>query len=39
MYQELGENYFDERARQEIVRRSVRRIERLAYEMILKQPV
>jgi hypothetical protein len=34
----LGENYFDERARREVVRRSVRRIERLGYEVILKQP-
>lgn len=38
VYQELGQNYFDERARREVVRRSVRRIERLGYEVILKQP-
>lgn len=35
-YQDLGGNYFDERDRQAAVRRSVRRIERLGYKVILQ---
>jgi transposase len=36
VYHELGPNYFDEQARQAIVRRSVRRIERLGYRVTLE---
>jgi transposase len=32
-YQDLGPNYFDERDRQAVVRRSVRRIEQLGYKV------
>lgn len=35
-YQDLGGNYFDQRDRQAAVRRSVRRIERLGYKVILQ---
>ncbi len=34
-YQELGTNYFDERERQEMERRLIRRLERLGYEVVL----
>jgi len=34
-YQELGANYFDERERQQVERRLVRRLERLGYEVAL----
>lgn len=36
VYQDLGENYCDERARQQVVRRTVRRLERLAYEVTVE---
>jgi transposase len=32
-YEDLGPNYFDERDRQAVVRRSVRRIEQLGYKV------
>jgi transposase len=35
-YSELGGNYFDERNRAATVRRAVRRIERLGYEVELQ---
>ena len=35
-YQELGANYFDERERQELERRLVRRLQRLGYEVVLQ---
>jgi transposase len=35
-YHDLGGNYFDERDRAEVQRRSVRRLEALGYEVILK---
>ncbi len=35
-YQELGANYFDERERQDVERRLVKRLQRLGYEVILK---
>ena len=35
-YQDLGENYFDERARLITVRRAVQRIERLGYQVALQ---
>jgi transposase len=34
-YQELGANYFDERERQDLERRLVRRLRRLGYEVAL----
>ncbi len=37
-YRDLGVNYFDERERQEVERRLVRRLQRLGYEVTL-QPV
>ena len=37
-YRELGGNYFDERDKSNAVRRAVRRIERLGYQVEL-QPV
>ena len=36
MYQEMGANYFDERQRQAAIRRSVQRIERLGYKVMLE---
>jgi transposase len=35
-YQELGGNYFDEHERQTVVRRSVRRLERLGYKVTVE---
>lgn len=35
IYQELGGNYFDERNRHRIIKSSVRRIERLGYNVTL----
>jgi len=35
-YQDLGDNYFDERDRQRTLQRSVRRIERLDYAVTLE---
>ncbi len=35
-YQELGANYFDERERQNIERRLVKRLQRLGYEVVLQ---
>ncbi len=35
-YRELGGNYFDERERQAVVGRSVRRLERLGYKVTLE---
>lgn len=35
-YRGLGENYFDECARQEVVRRTVRRLERLGYKVSIE---
>lgn len=37
-YRDLGGNYFDQRNRQTIVRRAVRRIEKLGYQVTLKLP-
>jgi len=34
-YQDLGPNYFDERNKEATVRRSVKRIENLGYEVTL----
>jgi transposase len=36
VYQDLGGNYFDERQREATVRRAVRRIERLGYQVTLQ---
>ena len=36
IYQDLGDNYFDERDRQGILRRSVRRLEGLGYKVTLE---
>jgi transposase len=36
IYQELGGNYFDEHERQTVVRRSVRRLERLGYKVTVE---
>ena len=36
-YQELGENYFDERSRLRTVRKAVQRLERLGYEVVLQE--
>jgi transposase len=33
--QDLGPNYFDERTREAVKRRTVRRLERLGYQVIL----
>ncbi len=35
-YRDLGGNYFDERNQQATLRRSVRRIERLGYKVVLE---
>jgi transposase len=35
-YQELGGNYFDERNRQRVEQRLVRRLERLGYQVSLE---
>lgn len=35
-YRELGANYFDERERQEVERRLVRRLQHLGYEVVLQ---
>lgn len=37
-YQELGSNYYDERDRQAVQRRLVRRLEQLGYEVVLTPP-
>ena len=37
-YHELGGNYFDERDRQAVVKRLVRRLENLGYHMVLEPP-
>ena len=34
-YRELGANYFDERERQDVERRLVRRLQRLGYDVVL----
>lgn len=34
-YEDLGPNYFDERARESVKRRTVRRLDRLGYEVTL----
>jgi hypothetical protein len=36
-YQELGSDYFDKRNKDGVVRRSVKRLESLGYEVVLKQ--
>lgn len=36
MYQDLGVNYFDERDRQAVQRRAVRRLEQLGFQVLLK---
>jgi transposase len=38
-YQDLGQNYFDERDREGVKRRAVRRLEQLGYEVTLSPPV
>jgi transposase len=38
-YQELGANYFDERERQEVERRLVKRLQGLGYEVVLQPAV
>ena len=35
-YQELGDAYFDERTREQTLRRSVRRLERLGYKVTVE---
>lgn len=37
-YQDLGENYFDERDRQVTEKRLVRRLEKLGYHISLETP-
>jgi transposase len=37
-YQDLGQNYFDERDREEVKRRAVRRLERLGFQVTLAPP-
>jgi transposase len=37
-YEDLGRNYFDERAQQAVVRNAVRRLERLGYQVTLTAP-
>lgn len=37
-YRELGANYFDERARHDVERRLIQRLQRLGYNVVL-QPV
>jgi transposase len=37
-YQDLGQNYFDERNREGVKRRAVRRLEQLGYQVMLSQP-
>ena len=38
-YRELGAHYFDERARQDVERRLVRRLQRFGYEVMLQPSV
>jgi transposase len=38
-YQDLGQNYFDERDREGVKRRAVRRLEQLGYQVALSHPV
>ncbi len=38
-YRELGANYFDERERQDVERRLVKRLQRLGYEVVLQPTV
>ena len=36
MYQDLGETYLDERDRTHVVRRSIKRLERLGYKVTVE---
>lgn len=38
-YQELGVNYYDERSRQAVERRAIKRLERLGYRVTLEPSV